>query len=86
MLLKSNRNAYYDHIYPNRGPKATVEYSARDYWQHCKCVFELTADTLQEIIHNPDPALLPFLPAFMQAALGWPYKGNKEPGPSIISM
>ena len=64
-LLKSNPNGYYDCIYPNRGTKVAAECSASDYQQHYKRVFELPADIRQEIVPNPDQALLPFLPSCM---------------------
>ena len=86
MLLKSSPSSYYDHIYPNRGPKAAAACSVGDYWQHCKRVFELLTVTPQEIIPNPDPDLLPFLLSNIRAALGWPDKGNKSPGPSPLPM
>ena len=84
MLLKSNPSTYYNHIYPNRGPKAAAACSVGDYWQHYKRVFELLAVIPQEIVPNPDPDLLPFSPSHIWAALGWPYKGNKSPGPSPL--
>ena len=31
MLLKSNPSTYYNHIYPNRGPKAAAACSVGDY-------------------------------------------------------
>ena len=86
MLLKSTPSAYYNHIYPSRGPKTAAACSVSDYQQHCKCVFELPAAIPQEIILNPNPDLVPFLPTSIQAALRWPCKGNKSPGSSPLPM
>ena len=86
MLLKSSPSSYYNHIYPNRGPKAAAVCSVGDYRQHCKHVFEVPAVIPQKIIPSPDPDLLPFLSFNIRAALGWPYEGNKSPGPSPFPM
>ena len=75
---------FYDHIYPNRGPKVAAGCTPVAYREHCKRVFALPAAALPEIISNPDPSLLPFSSDCIHQVLDTTYKGNKSSGPSLV--
>ena len=47
-------------------------------------MFELPAAASPEIISNPDPTHLPFLPDCIHEVLDTTYKGNKSSGPSLV--
>ena len=69
---------------PTGGQKAVAGCTPAAYREHCKRVFELPATAPEEIIPNPDPTCLPFLPDCIHEALDISYKGNKSSGPSLV--
>ena len=83
-LLKSNPTTFYDIIYPSRGPKPQAGCTTESWEAHCRQIFDLPAEGLEEIISHPDPTYLPFSETSIRAALGGCYKGNKSSGPSSL--
>ena len=83
-LLKQDPTAFFDTIYPSRGPKPQAGCSVAAWEAHCRNVFELPATPPSEIMPVPDPDHLPFTASSIRAALGGCYKGNKSSGPSPV--